>query len=1187
MATTTTNTEGRYSWRRQPLRLLFAGGSVLLLAFLGLKLYLATPLPATQLSRYLSAYLKQPFSVSEVRLSGTTLVLKHLRLGNPAGFPRGELAAADSVAIAPCWLDLARGASRFRLVSLQGIRIELVKNGQGVWNYAQLQRTLAARKPSATESYLHELLVKDGSLSVQGEGARGIDLRVYDLTSKGSLDSALELAFRDAATNRYTLKGKARGGSEPALDLTLTAPYLSLPATASMLKLKKPELFAGGKGALRLDASLHKGLLSASGELAFAGLKSGKGVPIAGALRLAGDYRLVSDVARVTAATLAVDKLLKLHAQGAVQGMKRQRDFLFLLDSDEAELSALEFLFPELHRNQITLTGRLRLEQLRLKGSGAAGLADATGRLALRDVAVTRAGRKLVAGAAATAAVSRNKEGVGVTGSVSVRGAHDAALLQGLDLPFSAVLSPRLKPLAMRVPAFSARVGGVPLTGSAAFDAGAANPVAATVKLPAARMAQFKPLLDRLGVQAEAGNVAGDLQLAGKNLQELKATASLQLTEVSGRRGKDSFAVKTGTLTGNVVRIGGAKAATAQGEARVEGLTWNGKKGNARFGYRLADRILSLDAGALDFGGAKVSFAGLSGTLPVVTRVPAGSRLPLAVDLKDVAVTQGDLKVEGMTGRWRGSYNSDHAGKWLDGTADLASSALLWRGRRIAAPTLHAAFDRAGGRAEVSGRLLAGKVSGTAAYNPFAAQPAAAFDLQVTGAELPALAAFLPKGATTPSAGTADVRMSGSYAGVKGFSWRLSGEGKDLSLVGKGGRTLVAGAGVSVAGGVADGDLTLERCVLTPGPGVELSLTGKLARAFTPKRQGALAFSLPTAGLKGLVAAFINVVPRFLQEGAVSGSAAAHGSVEFSQGRSLLAGSLDLKAGRVEVASQKLLIDGLDGRIPFSLDLSGRTEAKLPKGIDFSRENYPQLLQQLRGTAAGGERLAIGRIAFGGIQLDNVDLRLRADKGVTEITSLHADLFKGTLLGKGVVTVQEKLFYRGDLLVGGLSLRTICSRFADIQGYISGLVDGVLSLSGGSGLDGITGFTELWARKVPGEKMLVSKEFLQRLSKQKLSGFFFRSDRPYDRAEIKAILEEGDLTFETLSILHTNLFGVRDLNVSIAPAQNRIALEHLLSSIKEAVVRGKPSTGKGPAPSPGPPPAELPAEPAPEFKWEE
>ena len=108
--------------------------------------------------------------------------------------------------------------------------------------------------------------------------------------------------------------------------------------------------------------------------------------------------------------------------------------------------------------------------------------------------------------------------------------------------------------------------------------------------------------------------------------------------------------------------------------------------------------------------------------------------------------------------------------------------------------------------------------------------------------------------------------------------------------------------------------------------------------------------------------------------------------------------------------------------------------------------------------------------------------------------------------------------------------------------------------------------------------MKVSKEFLQKLAGKKFKGLFFRDDRPYDRGEIRGYLENGYLSFDTLDISHTNIFGIRDLSVTVAPVQNRISLGHLYASIKEAATRGKPTGGAEPPPSP---PADT------EFKWEE
>jgi hypothetical protein len=140
-------------------------------------------------------------------------------------------------------------------------------------------------------------------------------------------------------------------------------------------------------------------------------------------------------------------------------------------------------------------------------------------------------------------------------------------------------------------------------------------------------------------------------------------------------------------------------------------------------------------------------------------------------------------------------------------------------------------------------------------------------------------------------------------------------------------------------------------------------------------------------------------------------------------------------------------------------------------------------------------------------------------------------------------------------------------------------VDGFVSIYGtDKGLNDLKGLVAVWTRESPEEKMLVSKEFLQKLAGKNIRGMFFQSDRPFDRGEIGAYLEGGFLTFETLDISHTNFLGIRDLSVSVAPVQNKIGLDHLLTTIREAAARGKAATGSAPAP-------EKPA--GGEFKWEE
>jgi hypothetical protein len=306
------------------------------------------------------------------------------------------------------------------------------------------------------------------------------------------------------------------------------------------------------------------------------------------------------------------------------------------------------------------------------------------------------------------------------------------------------------------------------------------------------------------------------------------------------------------------------------------------------------------------------------------------------------------------------------------------------------------------------------------------------------------------------------------------------------------------------------------------------------------------------------------------------------GRVELREGRKLLNGGVAVRGGRVEAPAQKFVVANLNGRIPISLEIGGKGSSPPRVTREFSRENYRRVLAQLSGTPPGGELVTVEKIGFGSVQTGKLTAQLRAQNGITEITLLRTTLYDGTVLGTGHLAFADQATYRGDLVVNGLSLKALCKSLPNLEGYISGRVDGVISVHGiGGDQKRMTGFVDLWAREGGGEKMLVSKQFLQRLAKQKLSGFFLSRDRPYDRAEIKATLERGELTFNELQILNTNMLGVKDLNVNIAPTQNRIALDHLLESIKEAAVRGAPASGKEP-------PAKQPQqEPAPEFKWEE
>jgi hypothetical protein len=1162
------------------------------LSALAIGLYLATPLPARQVSRLLTSYLHQNFSVDSLQTAGSTLHLRGVRLDNPPGFPKGAMVAADSVAIAPRWGDLLLGRQSFRLIALDGIRITLERDSKGAWNFVQLQQLLASKKAAPTETRIQQLTVQHGSLKVEGQEVRGIALRIFNLATKGSRDAKVDLAFEDAAHNLFSLKGQARAGSDPALDLALTAPALSLQGVSTWLNLKKPDLFEGGSGSLQANTSFHKGELRAAGNFRFTHLRyssASKIYPLTGNLEFAADYSMQRDAAQLKS-TLTVNNQLQVQAAGAVQDLKYARNFALDLAFSDIDLRALNTLMSEEARRNLIVGGRLGCRALHIAGNGSK-VTGASGLLQLRDGTLARGGRLLAAGLTGTAAFSRAGDGVHAEGRLSLSGPHGKALLETLDLPFDLSVSRQLKLLKAQIPSFSAQLSGVPCSGRLAFDAGRESPLTVSLKLPVAKISALQPLLGRYELTARSGTASLALEASGRSPQQWVGTVGLQLADFRGARGKNALEVEQASVNARLRR--GAGHLWIQGEAQLKAFAYNGKGGDARFNYRIADNMAYLDAADVSAAGARILIAHLSAAIPVQSDTAKLTRFPASVDFDGCSVKERDFEVSLLAGRLRGNLQTGPAGRWLEGTADLASGRVAWQGNVVAAPAARVVFSRPGAVGELNGKLLGGTLSGSVSGNPFAPEAGASFDLRLKDAELAGAAPFFLKNAKiSPTGGLVDLNLSGAYSRRDGLSCRFVSKGSRIALTGAGKKTLISGAALSLAGNLAAEKLSIDDATISPDLGVALRMKGELAHPFSKKRTGSLTFSLQETAANNIVVPLVNLLPRVIQEATLDGTLAAQGKLELQGGGELLEGSLVFKGGHFEVPQQKLVVSGINGRFPFSLDLAGKAGGKPPSSLMFSRENFPQLLTRLRHDD-GGEVLSIGKVGFGPMELGTLTMHVSAKNGITEITSLSSSLYEGALLGRGYLSLRDGFNFRGDLLLNGLSLKQLCSIFPGIKGYISGRVDGVISISGDSkGFSGLSGFTELWAREGSGEKMLVSKEFLQRLANQKLSGFFFSSDRSYDAAEIKAMMEEGNLTFETLQIVHTNLVGVRDLNVSIAPTQNRIALDHLLDSIKQAAVRGKPSAaGKAPAAGEKTPsaadqaPAEAPA--TQEFKWGE
>lgn len=623
-------------------------------------------------------------------------------------------------------------------------------------------------------------------------------------------------------------------------------------------------------------------------------------------------------------------------------------------------------------------------------------------------------------------------------------------------------------------------------------------------------------------------------------------------------------------------RLKSVKAQAPSLSARARGVSFTGS-------LSYADGTGHIENAAIKTKDLSATLGRLSARIPLKQVSSATVRYPLNADFFGCDIRRGDALIKKLSGSIRGAYAYNPHVKWLEGTAELSVEKAAWQGKESGATTVQALFSESGGNASFKTSLLGGSVTGDAAFNPFALQEKVGFKISTKGIQLAGIAKYAGlKGDTALSGGVLDAGCNGSYSRSEGLFGHIEANGQDIAVTGKGGKTLLSAGGIKINSDLSGKKLVINEALLTVGKDLAAKANGTLDNVFVPARQGQISFKVPKTSLAAAADSFLNVLPRSIQEAALVGSLAAEGAVNLLEGKILVDGAVTLVDIGIDVPTEKINIAGINGILPLSLDLAGKSAVKLPTSSSFSRQNYDTLLHQLRQTEEKADTITINSGSFGGLSLGAIKLRLRAAKGVTGIISLDSSIFGGALLGKGFITTQNGILYRGDMLFNDLSLVQLCKAFPAITGYISGRIDGILSIQGkGKQLTGISGFTEFWARETAAEKMLVSKEFLQRLSGKKLSGFFFSSDRPYDHAGIQAALENGFLTFDSLDISHTNFFGVRDLGVTIAPSQNRIAIDHLLNSIKEATVRGKGAAGAASKDEPASTP------PATEFKWAE
>jgi hypothetical protein len=334
-------------------------------------------------------------------------------------------------------------------------------------------------------------------------------------------------------------------------------------------------------------------------------------------------------------------------------------------------------------------------------------------------------------------------------------------------------------------------------------------------------------------------------------------------------------------------------------------------------------------------------------------------------------------------------------------------------------------------------------------------------------------------------------------------------------------------------------------------------LSGDVEGFLKPDRHLRVKGTLPEVKVLDMRDSLWDIFPdSFLYVG-MQGSVSSTFSVDYSNDRLDMKGNLLFSAFTLEGENGEYSVGPINGTLPFGYS-KGRGDQEMMRMPSFEKSQFDPLINDFLREPKGEDiqTLTIGSLRYGFQLLDHVNLWIKPNGSYLNIERFSANIFGGKLYGSAVIGLSNEFQYRAGLLVKGLSLTKLCESIEPIKGYISGNADGIASLKGsGIRLSQLIGIADFWTYRTSSEKTMISKDFLRKMGGSSLKSYL--RDRQFNKGTLDLYLKDGDLIFKELEISNTNILGITDLSVRVAPMSNRIALDHLLWTIAEAAERAK------------------------------
>jgi hypothetical protein len=314
---------------------------------------------------------------------------------------------------------------------------------------------------------------------------------------------------------------------------------------------------------------------------------------------------------------------------------------------------------------------------------------------------------------------------------------------------------------------------------------------------------------------------------------------------------------------------------------------------------------------------------------------------------------------------------------------------------------------------------------------------------------------------------------------------------------------------------------------------------------------------LPEVRLTEIRNSFWDLFPDSLLYAGLDGSISSDVSILTGKDGPNVSGTVTLKDCFLKGEYGEYSIGPINGRMPLTYGKGG-DDGKAVSIPSFEKSRFSDLTTFYAKETVDKDlhRITIGSLDYGFPLLKDLTLLVKQSEGLLKIERFGANIFGGRLDGSAFVDLSKGLNYRAGFLIKELSMATLCQGIESIKGFISGKVDGIATFKGtGTGLSHLIGMADFWTYSAGNEKTMISKEFLQKIGGPSVR--FYLGNRSFDMGTMSLYLQNGDLVFKQLEISNRNFFGVKDLDVKVAPFNNRIAVDKFLWAITEAAQRAE------------------------------